>query len=399
MPETMPATIASPIKSGSKKIGLALSGGGVRASAYHAGVLLYLAEQNLLEDVVHISSVSGGTLFTGLVFARSALQWPSSDAYVHDVFPYIREILTTKSLQKEMVLRLCYPRNWSFCLSRVKILAQSLEGLWGIKGTLSDLPPNVVWSINGATLETGQRFSFKSCRLGDDALGYADAPNFDLSSAIAVSAALPTAIGPLELDCDAFFWTQDKAGHGKAYVPPYKTIHIYDGGMYDNLGMESLFDVATQSFTKDSGIDFMISSDAGAPYEHSQIGNACNPKRLERLFRLLVDQARALRARSFIHFLQENPQSALYCHLGMMPHKIVQSLRLSDEGLKLNGESLKLDDETRQTLAESTWLSEEEVLYAQRYKTTLHRLSPKAFHIISRHGYESAKMSHLEHGL
>lgn len=133
----MSETIPSSLSSGSKQTGLALSGGGLRASAYNAGVLLYLAEQGLLEDIVHISSVSGGTLLTGLVFVRSALQWPSSGTYVHDVFPYIREILTTKSLQKEMALRLCYPRNWSFCLSRVKILAQSMQALWGIKGTLS----------------------------------------------------------------------------------------------------------------------------------------------------------------------------------------------------------------------------------------------------------------------
>lgn len=50
------------------KIGIALSGGGVRAAAFHAGVLKRLAERGLLEHVAHVSTVSGGSLFTGLVF-------------------------------------------------------------------------------------------------------------------------------------------------------------------------------------------------------------------------------------------------------------------------------------------------------------------------------------------
>ena len=39
-------------------IGLALSGGGFRATVYHLGVLARLAEQDLLEKVTYISSVS-----------------------------------------------------------------------------------------------------------------------------------------------------------------------------------------------------------------------------------------------------------------------------------------------------------------------------------------------------
>ncbi|HPF07510.1 MAG TPA: patatin-like phospholipase family protein, partial [Spirochaetota bacterium] len=61
-----------------RRIGLALSGGGVRAAAFHSGVLKYLAEKGKLEDVNHISSVSGGSLFTGLVFSINSGRWPSS---------------------------------------------------------------------------------------------------------------------------------------------------------------------------------------------------------------------------------------------------------------------------------------------------------------------------------
>src|SRR6266540_284904 len=49
------------------KIGLAFSGGGFRAAAFSLGVLTYLdrikiGEKSLLESVVAISTVSGGTI-------------------------------------------------------------------------------------------------------------------------------------------------------------------------------------------------------------------------------------------------------------------------------------------------------------------------------------------------
>lgn len=45
-----------------KRIGLALSGGGYRAAAYHLGTLRALHKMGLLEKVDVISSVSGGSI-------------------------------------------------------------------------------------------------------------------------------------------------------------------------------------------------------------------------------------------------------------------------------------------------------------------------------------------------
>ena len=44
------------------KIGLALSGGGYRAAAYHIGVLRALHKLGVLDKVDYISSVSGGSI-------------------------------------------------------------------------------------------------------------------------------------------------------------------------------------------------------------------------------------------------------------------------------------------------------------------------------------------------
>ena len=48
-------------------LALALSGGGVRASVFHCGVLQRLALDGLLEKTTFVSSVSGGSLVTGLI--------------------------------------------------------------------------------------------------------------------------------------------------------------------------------------------------------------------------------------------------------------------------------------------------------------------------------------------
>ena len=45
-----------------KRIGLALSGGGYRAAAYHIGTLRALHKLGILENVDVISSVSGGSI-------------------------------------------------------------------------------------------------------------------------------------------------------------------------------------------------------------------------------------------------------------------------------------------------------------------------------------------------
>lgn len=45
-----------------RKIGLALSGGGYRAAAYHIGTLRALNRLRILEDIDVISSVSGGSI-------------------------------------------------------------------------------------------------------------------------------------------------------------------------------------------------------------------------------------------------------------------------------------------------------------------------------------------------
>jgi NTE family protein len=58
------------------KLGIALSGGGFRATVFHLGSLARLAESGQLEDVTFLSTVSGGSLCIALVYALNNYQWP-----------------------------------------------------------------------------------------------------------------------------------------------------------------------------------------------------------------------------------------------------------------------------------------------------------------------------------
>jgi NTE family protein len=369
-----------------KSIGLALSGGGVRAAAFHAGVLRYLAEQGLLESVKHVSSVSGGSLFAGLVFHYGRQRWPSSQAYLDDVLPQVRNTLTQHSLQLAAILRLTLnPLNWRFALARANVLAQAIHDVWGIDVPLGSLVDSTLWSIQCTTGETGRRFRFKRATMGDYELGYADVGDFPLAKAMAVSAAFPGGIGPLTVRMSDFHWlkrhkstdtTQNRA------ESPFHRIHLYDGGIYDNLGIEPLFDVGSQSVKTDEmlceQINCVVVSDAGAALKRAAIPSQLNPLRFKRLADIALDQSRALRVRAFVNFLKKNAVAGSYLQIGALPRESITRLQ---EGREVVAKQLLAAD----------WLSADQVRQAATFGTTLRRLASETFDLLERHGHETAK--------
>lgn len=369
-----------------KAIGLALSGGGVRAAAFHAGVMRYLAEKGLLEDVLHVSSVSGGSLFVGIVFRLADYRWPGSQAYMSDVFPRFRETLTKQSLQWSAAARLLLnPFNWRFLLSRANVLAQAIEALWDVRKPLSAIAASPVWSINCTTGETGRRFRFKGVTMGDYELGYADVGDFGLARAMAISAAFPGGIGPLTVKGEAFQWRKRKqwdAGEPEPYQLPFNRLHLYDGGLYDNLGIEPMFDVGRQELKSDvtlrSDVTYLLVSDGGAPLARQTIPHQLNPFRFKRIADIALDQSRALRVRAFVNFLQKNPTAGAYAGIGTAAESAIERFAKGRETVASE-------------LLTQTWLSAGDAKRAATYSTTLRRLTESSFDLLARHGYETVK--------
>ena len=353
--------------------------------AFHCGVLQWLAERGRLDDISHISSVSGGSLFTGLVFRFGNWKWPSDEMYCTEIKPRIRELLTQSSLQAVALWRLSWPRNWRYLLSRANVLSEAIARLWGIDANLHHLPAKPVWSVNGTTAENGRRFRFKQTSCGDYEIGYAAAEGFRISDALAVSAAFPGGIGPFVIRTADFTWQRRKAWDDPLesavdVTPPFPRLHLYDGGIYDNLGMEPLFETGSRSFK--NNINSLVVSDAGAPLARSPLGRALSPFRVKRILDIALEQTRALRVRVWVNFLQSHPERGMYLQLGVhAPDRIREYAENNPEGAA--------------TLLAESWLNREAVGCATAESTSLGRLTPDVFDRLARHGYETARWNEI----
>ncbi|MCK9366568.1 MAG: patatin-like phospholipase family protein [Metallibacterium scheffleri] len=348
-------------------IALALSGGGIRAMAFHLGVLKRMAERGLLERVTRLSTVSGGSLLMGLLYRSNDFRWPTSQQFLDRIYPSVGEQLCSRSLQAGAFLQLLRPWNWRFCLSRANLLALELRKNWGLNVPLSAISLSPEWSINGTTAENGKRFRFKGAEIGDWELGYAQAPSFPFGSALAVSAAFPIGFGPLTLRTDAHAWKKRAwdAPKGSEQVVDIgtKRLHLYDGGLYDNLGAEPFFHPGKQQ-PKNAG-DYIIVSDAGAPLPLGLCSGPLNPFRIKRMMEIMSEQSRSLRIRAFTNYLQANPGAGAQLLIGT----------------PVTGPNCA------------------EARFARSFPTSLKRLSRADFERLAGHGHDVARDTEMRFGL
>lgn len=349
-----------------KPIALALSGGGIRAMVFHLGVLQRFAELRLFEKVGRISTVSGGSLVVGLIFKEAETTWPSSSAYLENILPSLQKKLCGRSLQWGAARQLVWPTHWRFILTRSNMLGATLREDWGVSAQLSDLPNIPEWSINGTTAETGKRFRFKRDSLGDYTTGYAPAGEFSLADAMAVSAAFPGGFGPFRIDVQQYQWMRREwnapVGSEEVVEMGTKPLHLYDGGVYDNLGLEPFFDAGVGT-AKHVG-SYIVVSDAGAPLPAGFGFGNLNPMRFKRMADIMSDQSRALRVRTFVNYLQKNPN-----HGAFLPINTITS----ENGV-----------ETR---------------FASSFPTTLRKTSNQEFARLLEHGYRVTRFIEDRYGL
>ncbi|MCL1843261.1 MAG: patatin-like phospholipase family protein [Defluviitaleaceae bacterium] len=334
------------------KIGLALSGGGIRAAVFHLGVLQYMAEVGLFSRITSISSVSGASMCMGIIFAVNDNKWPSEEEFLKNVQPRVRKRMLRHNIQKAALLRLPFsPSKWH---NRVGLLSKMLEEKWGIRGCLQDLPLSPFWEINCTTFETGNRFRFRRDYMGDQKIGYVQNPNLPISDMIAASAAFPVLIGPYVLKTQGLLFTKDKKGKLEE-VSVSDSYTLWDGGVFDNLGLDALHKIGRGL---DDSIDFLIVSNASAPVSRQNRGRPS--KNARRLLDIATGQVDALRTRDLFSSVIKK-EKGLYLKIGNTP--------------------------------ESGDFSEKDAIFAMNYPTTLNSPSENDFNMIFRHGYENARFT------
>jgi len=356
------------------KIGLAFSGGGVRALVFHLGVLQRLATDNLLEKTVFISSVSGGSLAVGLVMAHAGNRWPTSKDYLDKVFAEIRACLTSSNIQSRLLFKtLCCPGSWFS--GRAHILAKLFKELWGVRGKLADLPEHPRWIINATCFETGKNWRFMKERMGDYITNYVLNPEFNLSEALAASAAVPGLIGPIYIQTKEYQWVQiDRTQNSSKPTPPIAhRLRLWDGGVYDNLGLEPLIK-PNEGYCED--IDFLISSDASSPLlKEERTFSFRFPFFIPpyRLLDIAESQVCGLRSRLLIQHFKRNRETGVLMRMGNNVQAIYEKA-----GVMPPGKFKKAP------------LTDMAVNQALMMKTTLTQLSSEEFDSLSQHGFETA---------
>lgn len=206
-------------------VGLALSGGGSRSSNFAAACMFQLQRIGLLQHVDYISSVSGGSLPAAYYCLNDDTGWN----------PQAVQLKLTHAFATDLILQFISPWNLAALtfsdLDRSDLLANSFSSVLfsrnGRAQTFGDLRPDRPrLLINATDLQSGRRFIF--CNESFDQIN-SDLGKYPMAWAVAASAAVPVLLHQVTL-----------RDFSTAFVQ-YR--HFIDGGIVDNLGIESLVEV------------------------------------------------------------------------------------------------------------------------------------------------------------
>jgi NTE family protein len=224
-----------------KRIGLALSGGGFRAAAFHLGVFRRLHALKLLDKVDLLSCVSGGSI----AGAHLALNWGRGDR-----LDSLQEYLQTRSVAvASFVKGALDPFH-----SRLEVLANAYDKHLFRRATLASLVDCPRTYLNATNLATGNMFTFVAGgggqpERGDHEIGFEHAPTSRLADAVAASSAFPPVFPPMRLE-----WASQPGKFAVDFVT------LADGGIYDNMGVNP-------TLRARNALDYVIVSDGGKPFD------------------------------------------------------------------------------------------------------------------------------------
>jgi NTE family protein len=301
-------------------IGLALSGGGYRATLFHLGALWRLNQLGWLWKVERISTVSGGSLMAGVLASRWAdLAWDETTHVATNfdelvVAPTLR--FTDRPIDAFVIGLGLIP-----FVNPANVMDWVLHRTLTRRRRLADVPDKPRFVFNAANLATGVSWRFSPQYMGDSLMGVICAPDLRLSRAIAASAAYPPFVAPLVLDLRRMKlrWVRgarlfrDREHPGRPEQPDYPELRdrvlLLDGGAYDNLGVESVEGRCRIVLASDAGGNLSIDSRSWRygfwwPLIRRTLDLAVEGGRRQRR-RALIDNARA--GRLLVDAGQPNP--------------------------------------------------------------------------------------------
>jgi NTE family protein len=278
---------------------LCLSGGGYRAMLFHAGVLWRLYEVRLLQDVQRLSSVSGGSITAGVL----ALKWRQlsfdpvrlTSDFVPLVVSPIRA-LADETIDADAIF-------WGVALpGRVSDRVAKAYDMHLFKGaTLQDLPDAPRFVINATNVQSGAIWRFMKPYMRDYRVGEVKNPKIPLAQAVAASSAFPPVLSPFEMRLDANAFTPD-SGHDLQRKPFTTHVFLTDGGVYDNLGLETAW----------KRYQTVLVSDGGGKLRPDAEPKSDWARHSYRVLDLIDNQVRSLRKRQVIDSYKSGVRKGAY---------------------------------------------------------------------------------------
>jgi len=275
------------------KIGLALSGGGSRAIAFHLGCLRALHDRGILERVDVLSGVSGGSVIAALyaysddsfdaferrverILSRGMVWGIAREMFFSIETPKILFTIFTSgaaAILSRTIQFLVLPLGWikigDFSVSKVlrnisapipRFASRTtaferhlMRAYFGDRSVSDVRRGDLKVVINAAELRTETAFRFGSIESGCWRFGrLTESPK--IATAVSASAAFPAFLPAI--DRRLVFENKGR-----------KTTHrvfITDGGVYDNLGISCMLPNRSSEFSTNAlPVDFIIACDAG----------------------------------------------------------------------------------------------------------------------------------------
>jgi NTE family protein len=291
---------------------------------FHTGVLLRLAELGYfgtkertgmhgpMGSLMRVSSVSGGSITAGVL----GLAWQDlrvdddgiAERFREHVMVPIQDFAgqTTISITsgiKAMIFS-------TIARSVAKVYRRKLYGT----KTLQDLPDYPRFVINATNLQSGELWRFSKPYNRDWRVGEIANPDDQIASAVGASSAFPPFLSPARFRYKA---SQYRAGSGEdLHFEPFTTRPLLsDGGVYDNLGLETVF----------RHCQTVIVSNAGGGYEAR--GKVSGDWILQsyRVMNTVDNQVRSLRKRMLLNAYTDGRRTGAYWSIrGSIDHYPVE---------------------------------------------------------------------------
>jgi NTE family protein len=271
-------------------IALCLSGGGYRAMIFHLGALIRLNELGLLRRLTRISSVSGGSITAGAL----ALAWQRLNFDVRGVADNFDLVVAAVRGMADLSVDVGAVA-WGILLPGTisDRVAAAYDRTLFHGATLRDLPDDTTgkaprFVFNATNVQTAALWRFSRRAMGDYRIGLVMEPDVPLATAVAASSAFPPVLSPTTLEIRQPVVAM--AGTDLSRPPFTQRAVLSDGGVYDNLGLETAF----------KRYHTLLVSDAGqkiAPEEYPADDWA---RHSLRVLDLMDNQVRSLRKRHLI---------------------------------------------------------------------------------------------------